>query len=272
MPLCSPVLRRALRWLAHAGCHRYAARMLIDLALITLGAAALTLTLRLQQRSHGWLRLWLALPVVLLALLHGLHLWPGYGAWPIWQGVSVKACSLPAYWTLHLDKAVAGIILLLGLRGLWLSPLPGRALHLLALSLGGAALVLGLAWLTGFIRWQMQLPPYWAVWLLANLLLTVLAEEALFRGFLQRELGRLFSAVRRGEWYALGLTAALFGLAHAGGGWLYASLAGMAGLVYGGLWLCSRTLFWPVLAHALVNAGHFLLFTWPAASVDCPAL
>ena len=56
-----------------------------------------------------------------------------------------------------------------------------------------------------------------------------LAEEALFRGYIQERLGRLWRARRWGADAALLCAAALFGLAHYAGGWQWMLLAGLAG-------------------------------------------
>ena len=78
-----------------------------------------------------------------------------------------------------------------------------------------------------------RLGPKWPdngwLWLVNNALLVTLAEEALFRGYIQERLGRLWRARRWGADAALLCAAALFGLAHYAGGWQWMLLAGLAG-------------------------------------------
>jgi uncharacterized protein len=74
-----------------------------------------------------------------------------------------------------------------------------------------------------------------------------LAEEVLFRGVMQGELGR-----RLPDFVALVLTSAAFGLAH----FLtfsYALLAALAGLYLGALYWAQGNLLIPIVAHALYD-------------------
>ena len=66
-----------------------------------------------------------------------------------------------------------------------------------------------------------------------------------------------------GAWPALVLASALFGLAHLGGGWLYAMLATVAGLLYGLIYLHTGRLWLAVLMHASLNFVHLYFFTYP---------
>ena len=75
------------------------------------------------------------------------------------------------------------------------------------------AALLPLALLTGALHLEPSLPDWTLLWMASNLLLTCLAEEAFFRGYLQQGLSRRFGP-------AAGIAAAslLFGLAHIGAG------------------------------------------------------
>lgn len=248
-----------------APCAMLAAMSLVDLISVLAGLALFGACLHVYYRCQGRARGMLALAIVLLALAFGLHRWPGFPSWTLVQQVALSRCSQPVQWTLHLDKAAAGLMLLLWAgRGLWA---PGQGSH--AMRRCGQLLVacmalLALGCVLGFVRWNPAPPPWWPAWLGANIMLTVVAEEVLFRGFMQRELERAWQAYQHGATAAWLLVALLFGAAHLGGGPVYAVLATLAGLLYGWLWQSSRSLLWPIAAHALLNASHFLLFTWPA--------
>ncbi len=72
------------------------------------------------------------------------------------------------------------------------------------------------------------------LWLVNNALLVTLAEEALFRGYVQQRLSACAGSHR--AWGGLGgvaVAAVLFGLAHYAGGWQWMLLAGLAGAAYG---------------------------------------
>lgn len=234
------------------------------------GLVLLALALYRHQRSAGPVRaLWLLL-VLVPALLLGLHGWPGFSRIDLWQG-QLSPCAVPGRWGLGLDKGLAGLILLIGLRHPRpAAPAVDRAVLVLRLATG-VGLILALGVLTGFVKWQPAPPPWWAGWLLSHLVLTVVAEEALFRGLLQAELERVWHVQTWGRPAALLATAVVFAVAHVAGGPLYMLLALLAGLLYGHLWQAGRSLLWPIAAHMLLNGLHFMLLTWPAANgLACP--
>jgi membrane protease YdiL (CAAX protease family) len=102
------------------------------------------------------------------------------------------------------------------------------------------------------------------LWMGVNLGFTCVAEEALFRGFIQAQLQRLWRNRPRGAWLALSVAAVLFGLAHAGGGPAYVALATVAGVGYGWVYLRTGCIEASILTHFALNATHFFFFTYPA--------
>ncbi|MDI9654439.1 CPBP family glutamic-type intramembrane protease, partial [Burkholderia cenocepacia] len=57
----------------------------------------------------------------------------------------------------------------------------------------------------GMVGWAPKWPPSGWLWLANNLLLVTLAEEALFRGYVQGGLTRVLRAYSWGPWVALAL-------------------------------------------------------------------
>lgn len=245
------------------------------------------LLLYLAQNSQRLPLLWLS-AVSLYAVWLVLGLRDGFPSWSMGQ-IPAQGLSPAWHWQLHSGKLIVGLILL---GFLWrsdrlfaspskccaadqdkgdsdrrftrpLSVRPPFGLILLILLLAATLL---LAQALDFIRLQLSPPPFWPLWLLANLLLTVLPEEILFRGYLQNRLERLGCHYGYG-WLPGWLAAsALFALAHAGGGLIYMLLSFCAGLCYGLAWHFSHNLLWPVLAHFGLNAVHFLAFSYPYLS------
>ncbi|MCM2575636.1 CPBP family intramembrane metalloprotease, partial [Achromobacter xylosoxidans] len=140
----------------------------------------------------------------------------------------------------------------------------GRATLLAALAACAAAVVacLGLALALDVVAWAPKWPDSGWLWLANNALLVTLAEEALFRGYVQERLARCWRDRPWGATAALSIAALLFGLAHYAGGWQWMLLAGIAGVGYG---LAYRYggLAAAVLAHLGLNAAHYGLFTYP---------
>ncbi|OUE37013.1 CAAX protease family protein, partial [Burkholderia territorii] len=114
----------------------------------------------------------------------------------------------------------------------------------------------------GMVGWAPKWPASGWLWLVNNLLLVTLAEEALFRGYVQGGLTRAFGAFAWGPWVALAIGAVLFGAAHAAGGWSWIVLGTVAGVGYGLAWRRGGLLA-SALAHAGLNVVHFGLFTYP---------
>jgi hypothetical protein len=124
--------------------------------------------------------------------------------------------------------------------------------------------LLGLSLASGYVRFDPKFPRESWLWITVNLCFTCVAEEALFRGFIQAQLARLWGNVVRGGWYALLVSAVLFGLAHAAGGPAYVTLATIAGVGYGWAYLRTGRIEASILTHFAVNATHFFGFTYPA--------
>lgn len=217
--------------------------------LLTLPALALATARRHLPR--GWpagVALALCAAWALAAALHRL---PGFTPWQ-WSESFGRGADLPLRW--QLDKGLAGLVLLLalppaplgGARRWALVPLAALAIPLLALASGQARFAA--FWGDGF-----------ALWLSGNLFLTVIAEEAFFRGLIQACLLR--RAGDRLPFPVLLLVAALpFALVHLPWGPVFAVLALPAGLLYGAMAGRQGALLPAIATHFLCNAS-LLIFT-----------
>jgi hypothetical protein len=200
---------------------------------------------------------------LILALALALHWLPGFYNGSVIGPEVFTDDAVPFTMYLNLDKPLIGFWLLLacpwvvGRRSLRLS------LYATALALTLSALAaLGGAVLLGIIHWAPKWPSQAWLWILNNLLLVTLVEEALFRGYIQGGLSRRFKQRPHGENLALIAAALLFGLAHLGAGWQWVLLASIAGLGYG---LAYRFggLSAAIATHFGLNLLHFGLFTYP---------
>ncbi|MBS7697039.1 MULTISPECIES: CPBP family intramembrane glutamic endopeptidase [unclassified Chelatococcus] len=228
------------------------------IALILLIAAAYAVTdghPRLARYlGHG---LFVALTIAL-----SLHWMPGFNNWRIIGPERLTPDAVPFTMYFNLDKPLSGAWLLLVLP--WLRP--RYALRQLPIGLAGAALAimltLPIALAAGMTAWSPKWPASSGLWLANNLLIVTAMEEVVFRGYLQGGLSRCLQGRRHGDWIALLLSSAVFGLAHFSGGSVWMLLAGLAGLAYGCAFRFGG-LPAAIIAHFGLNAAHFFLFVYP---------
>ncbi len=235
--------------------------------LALLALAWLTLSARHGSRREATL---MTLMLV-LGLALSLHKLPGFIN-PTYL-VSSHDAVAPTLKYLNFDKGVAGLLMLavliaqqrrrrLAVNGDTSPPPPlgrSRALALVAVVVCTLALPWLLAVLSRLGEPTLRWPPQATVFLLANLFLTCVAEEAAFRGVIQQLLGRwLGDDLRHWRgWLPVSLAALLFGLAHWAGGPVYVGLATLAGLGYGLSYALSRRIELAILLHFALNALVF---------------
>ena len=198
-----------------------------------------------------------------LAIALSLHLIPGFHNPRVIEPIRFTPDAVPFTMYLNFDKPLVGLWLLWALP--WVAPdvPPARALRTGAVAaVATAAACLAGALAFGMVGWAPKWPASGWMWLVNNVLLVTLAEEALFRGYVQGGLTRVLGRFGWGPWAALAIGAVLFGAAHAAGGWPWIVLGTVAGFGYGLAWRRGGLLA-SALAHAGLNAIHFGLFTYP---------
>lgn len=205
---------------------------------------------------------------VMLALSAGLllHQIPGFANPRVLDGVRLSPDSVPYTKYLNFDKGVLGLFLL-GLyaphRALRRAP-PGASAAAAWRFAVVAAIVMALTVAVGYARWDPKVPAWWPLWLASMVFLTTLPEEAVFRHVVQGGLQDWLGPAQRARWTAVVASGALFGLAHAGGGWIYAGLATAAGIGYGLVYALTGSIVAAILAHTALNLLHLLFFSYPA--------
>lgn len=241
----------------------------LGLLWLALFAAAVHLFARTNSpnSTHPLVRTAAAVAILLLAAALTAHVLPGFNNPRVISDLRLTPDALPYRLHLNFDKTAVGLLLvaLLHSRLTRLADWRGtlRTMAPIAAATVGALLLLSLAF--GYVRFAPKFPPETPLFLWANLCLTCLAEEALFRGFVQAQLTRRWQHFRHGPTFALAIAALLFGLAHAAGGPIYVALSTLAGLGYGLAYQrTGHRLEAAILTHFSVNALHFLLFTYPA--------
>ncbi|MPR02524.1 CPBP family intramembrane metalloprotease [Pseudomonas sp. MAFF 212408] len=216
-----------------------------------------------RQQRNPWARYLGHGLFIVLALGLALHWLPGF-----YNGLGIAPQrftpdSAPFSMYLNQDKPLIGFWLLLACPWLVAQRSLRLSIYVTALALTLTAITaLGGAALLGIISWAPKWPAQAWLWVLNNLLLVTLVEEALFRGYIQGGLSRRFQHLPYGEHLAVLLASLLFGLAHVGAGGYWVLLAGIAGVGYG---LAYRFggLGAAIATHFGLNLLHFGLFTYP---------
>lgn len=164
----------------------------------------------------------------------------------------------------NFDKAAAGLILLAYFGDICRSINEWKAMFQKSylISIITVTASISLALIFGYINLDITLVSAYFAWAWANLLFTCVAEEMLFRGFVQRHLLSLTGK----EAYKISIVifvGILFGLAHFAGGTTYVILASVAGIGYGYAYYRTGRIESAILTHFLLNSVHFVFFTYP---------
>ena len=197
-----------------------------------------------------------------IAVTLALHIVPGFNNPVVLSAVMVSDGAPPFTQYASVDKAAAGLLILV-----FFCCLSTTAEHWRAAAfptvLGVCVtpfVVISAALIGGYVAFDPKFPRFSASFLVINLLFTCVAEEAFFRGLLQERLSRRWP---QAQWPVITASALLFGIAHfAGGAWTVA-LATLAGLAYALVYAVTRRIEAPILTHFAVNAVHFFGFTYP---------
>lgn len=241
--------------------------LLLSWEALAILAALIIAGCAVQPRKPPMLHLCGHIIFVITAVALTAHMLPGFDNPMVIKAMRTTADALPFTMYLNLDKPLIGFWVVLALpwvtyRRFWRQVFPAAGLALLLV----IPLCMILAIALGMVNWAPKIPSYSLIWMVNNLLLVCVAEEAFFRAYIQGGLSRLLGngePARIGAWL---LSAVLFGIAHYAGGWRWMLLAGVAGIVYG---LAYRRggLRAAVLTHFGLNATHFFFLTYPALQI-----
>ncbi len=224
--------------------------------LVVLGVAYRLPMLASNQKTKPVYYLGWSVMIIWCVMLF-VHVIPGFNNLQVLNKVTAGPLSAPFSMYLNLVMPLALFALFLAYPFLLGSEAKGRVKPALLMMIPLLSL-LPIAAMLGALKPELSLPSWWWLFALNNLILTCVAEEALFRGFVQQSLSRRF------DW-RLGLVIAsiLFGLAHFAGGPLLIVFATLAGLGYGLVFHFTGRLWCAVLAHFLFNFCHLVFFTYP---------
>ncbi|GEM78033.1 CPBP family intramembrane glutamic endopeptidase [Vibrio superstes] len=230
------------------------------LSIIGLFVTVLGFAIASQVLRNKGFKKYLALAVTITwSLSMALHWLPGFSNLLVLDKVQTGPASIPFTMYLNLDKPLILFALLLAFPGL-LGKAKSVEWGVLVKPLLVLASLLPIAVLSGGLEYELSLPSWWWLFLLNNLLLTCVAEEAIFRGFIQQEISK-----QLGWKIGLIIASILFGIAHLAGGWQLIVFAAIAGACYGMAFYLTGRLWVAVLVHFVFNFMHLIFFTYPIA-------
>jgi membrane protease YdiL (CAAX protease family) len=239
---------------------------LAPIALIWIAILGLSIWIPTKLQHKGLWRIFFLGVFLILSVAMSNHFAPGFHNFPIFQSVQFSPDSIPFTMYLNFDKTLVGFfIYLFFLRGH--QRLVFTKTHLLISAKTLAillVLIVPFAFVIRYIRIDPKLPQLGWIWILNNIFFVCLAEESLFRGFIQKELSNIFPKQKIWTVTAIAITAVLFGLAHYKGGFAYIALATIAGGFYGYAYQRTNRIESAILVHFGLNAIHFLFFSYPA--------
>ncbi len=243
------------------------ASALIAIILVALSAALLEIV---ELRKNVLIKYLLTIFTVVVCVLLVMHKMPGFNNLSIIQYAVIKPGSSNYSFWLNYDKAIAGLILIIGF-----VDTTNITKCIKTIFIWSAAGVLAIqlvvflpSYTLGYLSLSISLPEIIVIWLVSNLFITSVTEEALFRGFIQFRLQSLFEAKRLpyAPIVAVLITASLFGVAHLGGGLFLVIASTVAGIIYGAVYILSRRIETSIATHFLTNAIHIVCWTYPMAA------
>lgn len=239
---------------------------LMPVSVIWILALGLSLWLPTRLQLKGFARLFFSTVALVLSLALLSHRLPGFNNLPIYQDIQFSKDSIPFTMFLNFDQAVAGLLLYL----LFLKPRQaahfGQQQLIVSLKVLGAlsALIFTIVLSIQYVRFDVKFPELGWAWVFNNLFFVCLAEEALFRGFIQKGISEILPKMKSFAVASIALASALFGLAHYQGGAPLIGLATVAGIFFGYAYHRTGRIESAVIAHFGLNLVHFIFFSYPA--------
>lgn len=220
----------------------------------------------LHYPIRGLLRLILVLIATVISLALSYHVAYGFFNWALTSSMKLSSDALPYTYYLNYDKPFIGFfILALNL------PLLEDRIHYktmlvraIPLSLVGLAILIYLALHFQLIKFDFKLVYFLPIWIVSNLFLTVIPEEAFYRGFLQREICEHLHNKWAGVLSILVVSIG-FALMHYKfiDNYFYIGMAFVASVIYGSIYHATKSIESSILCHAAFNIAHMIFFTYP---------
>lgn len=220
----------------------------------------------INRPIQRWGRLALFACISLLSIGLSFHLFPGFHNWQLIADTAITKQTLSYKLWLNFDKPFIGIFALaLGIPLLQnQEQIKKIGFITLWMSLLGIALLALLSFQMKVIQWDPKIAPLFFLWCINNIIFVAIPEEAFFRGFFQKELGRFLGDGLGAHLGAIIGASLFFTLFHVL--WVpsvpFLSIVFLAGVLYGTIYAVTRSIEASIFCHFILNLTHFLLFTY----------
>lgn len=195
------------------------------------------------------------------------HFIPGFHnyLWLSQAKLSAASAGFNVYW--NFDKTIAaGIIGLSLFYGAKKIPAKSILSTGIVISILSISLLMGLGLVLNYVVLDIKFPDIFFSWFLSNLIFVCIAEEIVFRGYIQNKLTHYFTSRKKSWVWGLIIASVIFGLLHFRGGPVYIALAAVAGLFYGYAYYKTKRLETSIFVHLALNTVHFIFFSYPYAA------
>jgi membrane protease YdiL (CAAX protease family) len=219
-----------------------------------------------NQKLPMLVRVLFAIVIFILGAGLEAHLFPGFQNLKVLDSIKISKDGIPFTLYLNFEKTFVGIFILGVLHQLISAK--DEWLKMFKIMLPKAILVIFVvacvSFVLKFVRFDIKIPSSFFIWSCTNLLFVCVAEEAFFRGFIQKYLCLILRRFHYGNLSGVIIASILFGLAHYTGGIRYVILAAFAGMGYGWIYFRTKRIEASIITHFSLNLVHFLFFTYPA--------
>lgn len=201
-----------------------------------------------------------------LSFLLFFHFVPGVNNFKIFDAVFVGQQCTPFTMYLNMENGMIAFPLLYLLVPVACTRVEWRQIFV-ATGVYGSLCVVSLmaaALGTGFVKFNMKFPTQTFWFLMNNLMLVCIIQEAFFRGYIQKYLTDWCIEYRVPKVCALVIASIIFGLRHYQSGVMMILLSTVAGLFYGGAYMRNNKIEAAVFVHFALNAAHFFFFSYPS--------
>jgi hypothetical protein len=238
------------------------------LALLPIVIVAISLYYFYQTKPSSWIKFILFSVILITAILLFAHKLPGYNNWLVLPNLKLSENSADFDFWINFDKPIIGFLLLL----IAYQPIRKWTDYHKMFSEGFWIFVVAIITLltfgmiTSYLVFDPKLPDakFLSLWFIKMLFFTVIVEELFFRFFMQNNIVGLLVKLKYGKIIGLVLTSFLFGLCHLPAGIIFAALAFISGLLYGGIYLRTKRIEAAILLHFTVNFIHLICFSYPS--------